>query len=257
MPARKAALVSAAVVISTLIVFATVTVIAPILASRPPARLTPEELQKGTVRGALLAGPRLRTGDEAESTLGPSPTATSRGETAGPTAASLSPGTPDPPSAAPSDLAAAMSVSAREASAGDHLVYTVTVTNRGTQTYNGAFTVNTHTPAGTIRCSEGDVELCTTPGDHDGSSSDPNDPHVNPTGSTVTVKVKPGTKVVLLRIEVVVAALSGAVLHNHAHVDGVGSGDGSATVEPGQVGVAGLGVPGSRSGVAAPDVVVR
>jgi hypothetical protein len=148
-----------------------------------------------------------------------------------------------------------MSVSATKVKTGDHLIYEVNVTNRGAGTYRGAFTVNLHTPAATVRCEPDNKDVCVTPGDYDGSSSDPGDPHINPAGVTASVTLKPGASRTLSRIEVVVAGVEGTVLHNHTHVDGVGRGDGSTTTAPDEVGVAGS--ASSRVAVAAPDVSVE
>jgi uncharacterized repeat protein (TIGR01451 family) len=251
-PATKAALVSTAVIIATSAVFVGVAVVAPRLAGGPPAQLSPEELRTGEIGGSPIAVPRLRTGLD-EPGVSADPVATDR-LTPDPTdAATALPASddPTPATAAPPRLVALMTVDKRTAQAGDRVTYEVTVTNTGGRTYRGAFTVNTHTPRGTVRCDESNV--CVTPGDYDGTSSDPNDPHVNPQSVTRTVSVGPGKSALLITVEVVVASLSGSVLHNHAHIDGTGRGDSSDTVEPGGVEVSGIDLTDHAS---APDVLV-
>lgn len=110
---------------------------------------------------------------------------------------------------------------------GDELLYTIEARNDGDQDFTGAFLVNTHTPLGTAACTtaQGDLAVCLTPGEYDGTSQAPDDPHLNPAQQerVMTVPAHETRVVYTLRVQVASAA-PGFVLHNHAHVDVVGDG---------------------------------
>jgi uncharacterized repeat protein (TIGR01451 family) len=118
-----------------------------------------------------------------------------------------------------------MNVDKRVVAIGDMLTYEIVARNVGGRTYDGALTVNTHTPKGTLRCGTTQpVQLCTTPGDYDGSSRDPNAPHTNPPGVTRLVSIRPGRTVLLETLILQVGPdTPGTILYDHAHVDGLAS----------------------------------
>jgi len=219
-PTRRALVVSASVAAIALIVFVIVGAVAPRFATTPQAHVSAGDLTSGFVVGGLGA-------------LGPTPTRTT---TAAPSTSYLTaaPATPQGTTAAPSlrprvdaavELVVAMTVDHRLVMAGDKLTYQVVAKNVGDGAFSGALTINLHTPKGTLRCDPTSVlNLCTTQGDYDGSSKDPNAPHNNPPGVTRLVSIKPGASVVLETLVVQISAnTAGTVLHNHAHVDGVQS----------------------------------
>lgn len=211
--------VAAIVAAFALVVYVVVGIVAPRFATRPPTHLTAHDLTKGLTIGGLGSVEPSATGYRstapARSYLTASPA------TAAPTATAA--GRAD--GVAPADLSVAMDVDHRVVMVGDKLTYTVVATNVGKTLFKGAVTINLHTPTGTLRCDASMVlGLCTTPGDYDGTSKDPNAPHSNPPGVTRLVSIAPGAQIVLETLVVQIGAnTTGTTLHNHVHVDGIRS----------------------------------
>ncbi len=214
LPTRRAFAVAAIVAAIAMIVSISVGVFAPRFASKPPRHLSLHDLSTGLIAGADTAtpSPTLRNSPSPTGTLFSTPVAEhARAET-----------TSTPPSASPEVLDISMNVDHTIARIADKVTYSVVARNVGAHAFVGALTVNLHTPKGTLRCQmTGMVRICTTPGDYDGSSSDPNAPHNNPPGMTRFVTIPSGRSLVLETLTVQVSAnTAGTVLHNHAHVEG-------------------------------------
>jgi hypothetical protein len=231
-------------------VYTVVPAIAPRFAEKGHVRFTTGDLTRGSVVVAGVAAEPLPTETALASrspffttspTLRPVPTKTSqraRGDA------------PDEPGTS-IHVQIAMVVDHVTAQTGDIIQYDVHAENTGDRSFHGALTINVHTPTGTLRCEAGSVvELCTTQGDYDGQSRDPNAAHSNPPGTTKIVTIDPGDTAVLYTLRVQVATTAGTVLHNHTHVDGIGS----VTAIAGDVTTKSVGVIG---GVNAPDILVN
>ncbi|MEX2538646.1 MAG: hypothetical protein WD646_08335 [Actinomycetota bacterium] len=247
---NHAAVATAGVAAVALLALAVIVVAAPWAAKRPPT--DGSALDLSATDASPFPAPRFRTGlNTASPSSGPSdPLLTTPRSEEAPV---LEPTTA--PTASPAHLVADMRVSSTEVATGSTLVYQVVVTNDGGRSYKGAFTVNQHTPAGTLMCTDlAGLDACIAPGDHDGTSKDPDAPHLNPTGTTKVASVNPNQTIVLTTLRVlVVTPVEGSVLRNHAHVEGVGVGESSSTVIPKDSHVTGLSL---GSGIEAPTVRV-
>jgi len=222
LPTRRAMAVAASVAAVAVFVYVIIGVLAPRSVTKPPTHLSANDLTKSLIVGGL-GGSAPTPSASAASSASPA----SSYLTAAPTIRSATaPPTAVPRSDLPARLQVAMNVDKRVAKVGDMLTYEITAKNVGGQTFSGALTINTHTPTGTLRCdtTTAVVNVCTTQGDYDGSSKDPNAPHNNPPGVTHLASIKPGATVLLETLVVEVAPnTSTTVLHNHAHVDGLSS----------------------------------
>ncbi len=129
-------------------------------------------------------------------------------------------------------IALAMSVNRTSAVPNQILVYEITARNDGDQSVTTVYSITTHVPQFTFECQEATTASCTTPGTYDGTTKDPNDPHVVPAQSERTAMIRPHQKVVLrrLRVQVSPAVPSGTDLFNHAHIDVVGDSSAAKTV---------------------------
>jgi uncharacterized repeat protein (TIGR01451 family) len=220
LPGRRALIVSASVALTAFVVYAVVPAIAPRFAAKAPLRFATALPTDGeVVVGSAAAGPVHTTA--APSTDSPLLTFAPR---AGPTGSPTS-----RPRSEPDEqrvrLHVSMTVDRTTASTGEIVQYDVLVRNTGDRSFRGALTTNIHTPAGTLRCDmQAVLEICSTQGDYDGSSRDPNAAHANPAGVSRIMTIEPDEAVTLYTLRVQIApSTGGTVLHNHAHVDGFGS----------------------------------
>lgn len=137
-----------------------------------------------------------------------------------------------------SELTVAMGANRTHVDPGEHILYTVGVTNVGTRDFRGDLTITSHHPFWTTDSS--------TPCGDSGVEPDPDDPCVNPPAPVPgtpseevhTVQfsfggeIEPGESVVRrFRVRVNPGTPSGTEIENHAHMDVVGDGEGPETTE--------------------------
>jgi hypothetical protein len=117
-----------------------------------------------------------------------------------------------------------LKVNATSVQPGDTLRYVVVARNDGDVAFTATFVVDMHTPRGAVACTETAPSFCILPGDYDGASTSPSDPHVLPpqTQSVVMIPAHQERVVRTLIVQVAQALPAGTVLHNHAHIDLVG-----------------------------------
>jgi hypothetical protein len=214
------------VALFALVVYTVIPALAPHFVSKAPVHLRTEgDVAQGLV-AAADADPFPAPSRTADVTASPfltaSPLLTPTGR---PTERPRSEQPPTAPTESTIHVRIAMVVDHASAKTGDIVQYEVLARNTGDRAFHGALTTNLHTPSGTFRCeTQVVVEACTTPGDYDGSSRDPNAAHTNPPGTTQIVTIEPGQILTLYTLRVQIAtATAGTVLHNHTHVDGLGS----------------------------------
>ncbi len=250
LPGQRALVVSCSVAVFALVVYTVIPAIAPHFAAKGRIRFATGDLRQGSVVVAGVAAEPLPT-ETARATRSPFFTST---PTLRPVPTkTLQRARSDEPTKPGSSIhmQISMVVDHVTAQTGDIIQYDVHAENTGDKSFHGALTINVHTPTGTLRCDPGSVvELCTTQGDYDGSSRDPNAAHSNPPGATKIVTIDPGDTAVLYTLRVQVATTAGTVLHNHTHVDGIGS----VTAIAGDVTTKAYGIVG---GVSAPDILVN
>lgn len=244
---RRAAMASAGVAVTALVVFAIIAVVAPRSAHRGSGGTAEQAL--ADIGSSPLAAPAVSAailGTPSAST-DPYPLPTT-------TAGLLPTYSPTDAPLGPARVIAAMRVSANHVRTGDSLIYRVVLTNVGGRTFRGAFTVNQHTPAGTLRCVDTDpTSACAVPGDYTGDSQDPSAPHANPEGTTRIMTIPAHRSLVVTELRVQVSGVAGMTLHNHAHVEGVGAGNSSTTTDAEDASSAGLDL---NHRIIAPDVMV-
>lgn len=137
-----------------------------------------------------------------------------------------------------SELSPSMGADRTHVDPGDHIVYTIAVTNVGNQDFRGELTITAHHPFWTTDS--------TTPCGDPGVDPDPDEPCVNPpapvpgTGSdgvhTVQFSfggtIEPGESIVRqFRVRVNPGTPRGTDIENHAHLDAVGDGEGPETTD--------------------------
>jgi hypothetical protein len=122
-------------------------------------------------------------------------------------------------------------VSSTSVAPGGVLVYEIVARNDGDTNFTATFVMNTHTPRGTAACARTDPLVCIYPGQYDGASQDPADPHLVPaqTQTAMTIPAHRERVIRTLTVQVTQATPQGTVLYNHAHVDVVGDSKLSAT----------------------------